>query len=238
MYGNEQETFTYWCKGNTQNSYYSSSLNIVYTASIRQFQLRHQTIMFDNACIIDVELLFESQTKKIIKEVCIYLVNSRQLQNYHVLPNIPQFCLTPKVISMNGYITSNIHKLDYDYGQIDGETIHEYMRLFTKTCTVFAKGYEKCQFIAGIIEKPVHNLEEFGCPKVKVLPPANDCSCLKHGTDFLHCCQIKCLRLGRWFYWKLNALSNLQYTYTGRQECLNILSKAKVYPPHVCNNGF
>src|SRR5579862_503768 len=118
--------------------------------------------MFSNTCIIDVELLFESQTKRILKEVCIYLVNNRQLQNFHVLSTIPQFCLTQKVISMNSYITSNIHKIEYDYGQIDSETVHEYMRQFTKQLTVFAKGYEKCQFIAGIIEKPVHNLEEFG----------------------------------------------------------------------------
>jgi hypothetical protein len=186
--------------------------------------------MFDNACIIDVELLFETEKKKIIKEVCVYLVNNRQLQNFHVLPNIPYFCLSQKVASLNSYITSHIHKLDYDYGHIDGETVHDYLRSVSKSCTVFAKGYEKCQFIAGIIEKPVHNLEVFGCPKVKTLPSANDCSCLKHGCDFLHCCQIKCLRLGRWLYWELNRLTYLQHTYIGRKDCLNILSKAKVYP--------
>jgi hypothetical protein len=159
------------------------------------------------------------------------MVNSRQLQNFLVLPTVPWFCLTQKVNSLNSYITSKIHKIEYDYGQIDSETVHEYLRKTTKQCTVFAKGLEKCQFIATLIQKPVHNLETFGCPKVKQLPSANDCSCLKHSSDFLHCCQIKCLRLGRWFYWELYNLTDLQYCYSHKSEYYySLLNKSKVFP--------
>jgi len=162
--------------------------------------------------IVDVELLHVTRTKRFIKELCIYNVPTMQLQNYLVLPSARWCSLKPDIQSLNSYITANIHKIEYNHGQIDQESAIEFLINTTKGLSlILAKGHDKCQFIATLTGKSVFNLETFGCPKVSDLPATNDCSCLTHPPNFLHCCQIKCLRFGRWFYPVLEQLVNKTY---------------------------
>jgi hypothetical protein len=185
--------------------------------------------MQKNICIVDVELLHVTRSERFIKELCVYKVPNRQLQNYLVLPSVSWYSLKQDIRSLNQYITANIHKIGYNHGQVDQETALLFLINETSGQLVFAKGHDKCRFIASLIGKCVFNLEIFGCPKISDLPASNDCSCIKHTPNFLHCCQIKCLRFGRWFYPVLLSLTNDKY-YSGHEPWFTLLTKAAVCP--------
>src|SRR5579859_6884887 len=178
--------------------------------------------MLENVCIVDVELLHVTRQSRIIKELCIYNVPKKQLQTFMVLPSVPRRSLSQEIQSINSYITSNIHKIDYNSGNIDETSAVAVLYRTTKHQHVFAKGYDKCRFIATLLGKCVYNLETFECPKVSDLPSTNDCSCLYHPTNFLHCCQINFLRLGCWFYPVLEKYTSVT-EFTGCEEWFTLL---------------
>jgi hypothetical protein len=202
---------------------------------VRMFKNSSDSSALSGVTIVDVEFLHETHSKKIIKELCIYHLDTNQLQNFIINPSLPWRYLDPKVNAINSYITDNIHKIHYNSGFIYPETAFQILRANCAGRKIFVKGFEKAQFIAGILQKVVYNLDNLNCPKIVDLPANSESGCLIHESEFAHCCQVKSVRFGVWLKSELNFLSTLQAAYHPNYSgnLVSVLNSAKVKPKYI-----
>lgn len=160
--------------------------------------------------IIDIEFSILSKNKKTPKEVAIYHVDTKQVQNWIIKPSIPFHKLDQSIKVQNIFAEQNFHRIKYNTGHITKEDFENVIREVCQGRKIFVKGSEKSQFVANLLKKEVfsgkvfvYNLDKVFCPKVSQITVKKDtiysCLIFQHqGTNFNHCAQSKALKFGRW----------------------------------------
>lgn len=98
----------------------------------------------------------------------------------------------------NLWVKKHIHGLEWDYGDIHYEDIKYLLQDATEDFDIlWGKGMEKCKFIEELLDKPVYDLHDFGCPNLKQLD--NDkIACHFHFNSSLVCSLNQAHRLATW----------------------------------------
>jgi len=159
------------------------------------------TAPLNKATIVDIEFLYESKKKKFPKELCIYHLDSNQIQN--VIISSPMSSITnPAAIVQNRYVTQHLHFIDHSAGFTSQETAIDLLKSACHGREVYVKGSEKARVLSNILAQTVFDLDKIGCPKVSDLYNISATGCIHpmHTGEFLHCSQVKCIKFGTWLY--------------------------------------
>ena len=109
--------------------------------------------------VLDKELTEE----KIIKKLGFCIDGS--LQGFSFCP--------PKTFKLNKqttWNTSHLHESAWSSGRLDyEEPFAVFYDIKVMNAEVFAEGLEKCRLLTRFVAQNVENLDDYGCPKVKIL---------------------------------------------------------------------
>lgn len=99
----------------------------------------------------------------------------------------------------NLWVTKNIHGIDWNYGEIDYDSLlHVVSNITNSYDIIFCKGMEKATFIEKLIKHAVYDLHDFDCPSLKCLEE-DTISCHYHlGKPSYVCSLNQAHRLAAW----------------------------------------
>ena len=149
------------------------------------------------SAVLDIQCFQQSTDPKlIIKELTV--LDTSTAAAFHWLfkpPPGPSQSDTPT----NIWLRKKLHGIKWYDGEVDYKDLKDLLCSATKAFDVlFAKGLEKCKFLEGIIERPVYNLEYFGCPALKQLEDGL-IKCHYHTDNPGYTCSLnQSHKLGEW----------------------------------------
>ena len=66
--------------------------------------------------------------------------------------------------------TKHLHGIAWSSGKLDYEKLFAvFYDIKVMNAEVFAKGFEKCRLLTNLLGQNVENLDDYGCPKFKIL---------------------------------------------------------------------
>lgn len=88
----------------------------------------------------------------------------------------------------NFWVQRHMHGIAWTDGELEYSELKPKLEGVVKGVSfIFCKGYEKCCFLQSLIQRPVYDLADFGCPSIKTLTASLNQSEL---TCTLHCVEI------------------------------------------------
>ena len=115
--------------------------------------------------VLDVELT----EKNIIKELGLFIDGS--VQGFSFCP--PKTFKPNKQTSWN---TKHLHGIAWSSGKLDYEKLFAvFYDIKVMNAEVFAKGLEKCRLLTTFLGQNVENLDDYDCPKFKILSKRTVC---------------------------------------------------------------
>jgi hypothetical protein len=162
-----------------------------------------------SVAIIDYEA-FSFHKVWTIKELAVCRGDANNCLQISFRPPIPWGQLSLDHRTSVRYQTQNVHKIPWRLGDLEvGEIQGIVQRRYTNQNLIYlAKGEDKSRIIARLIEAPVYNLEQAGCPKIDTLyrdscETSQDVKCLCFPTihnkeGFKHCAVKKARFITEW----------------------------------------
>jgi len=114
--------------------------------------------------VIDLETLNEAHGEEVSKEVSV--VGEYVQETFRFLP--------PYIMVLHGSTSSGIN---WDDGSIPYSTIIQTLSEATENfANLYSKGHAKCWLLTDLLDRPITNLDYFGCPSRESFVPGAGCS--------------------------------------------------------------
>jgi len=145
--------------------------------------------------VIDYEYLTGAKGEVVVKELSVAAKDV--IHTFHFRNPYP---MSPHGSEENG--------LNWDDGIVPynlletalGETVARYAHLYSY-------GAQKCQFLSGLIDRPVLNLEDFGCPNRHKLGSGYSCVLPCHGFSDISCATRNAHSFYKWLMYHFQTKS-------------------------------
>ena len=140
--------------------------------------------------VIDVQGFQSSTSQMIIKELAIVSVDGKQSHYALFESPVPFSELNTKAQNTAKWLTLNHHNLPYEIGSIPYCNMPDVILLCMNVqsdAAIYAKGNDKCKFVASIIHKHVYNVEQFGCENFENLCKTSNKYCEFHSDGKFAC---------------------------------------------------
>ena len=156
--------------------------------------------------VIDLEGYKCQKGDFIIKELAIC---SDNIDIISFKPSIPFESLTTSERKAYTWTQKNLHGIHYTLGNYEYADLPQIMtsiRFRHPRSTFYAKGADKCKFLAKQLNTQVRNLDDLGCPKVEELNSTSNpevcplhCRCCTPKDILLkHCALRKAILFAKW----------------------------------------
>lgn len=155
--------------------------------------------------VIDIECLYDVDGSLVVKEFAVMSTTKPELFSKTFKPPRGWSELPLKVRWMNGWEFRNKNHILWSAGLEDYEKLeHRLLESIPPHCILFTKGKEKCYFLSALLNKPIYELGEIGCPKARMLEnPRHRFRCCNNDLNFSHrigshCAVVRCLLYVAW----------------------------------------
>lgn len=134
-------------------------------------------------------------SKFIFKEVCIFNVNTEEINNLFLRSPYPRKCLSAKEKRIVNFCESNLHKIKWYSGYQKYKDFKHSLSQIGLRDKVYTKGVQKVEILQRILNPNVEviNLEDIGCENISVYMHdlnLNHCIFADH-KDSDHCAYLK-----------------------------------------------
>lgn len=149
-----------------------------------------------HSAVIDFQGYQTASKSLIVKELS--LVSISHGSSWHWFFKPPQDVEEVGQSKTNLWVKRHIHGLEWDYGDVPYEDMRYLLQYAAKDFDIlWGKGMEKCKFLEELVDKPVYDLHEFGCPNLKVLENCKT-ACHFHLNSSFVCSLNQAHRLASW----------------------------------------
>ena len=120
--------------------------------------------------VLDLECFRHGKSSWIVKELA---VAGKYVDSITFKPPHPFTYLPSDTAKAYVWLTDNLHGLFWDSGDLPYNQLFRFvesikLRFPFSDYQFYAKGSEKCQFLAELFDREVNNLEDFDCPTIPV----------------------------------------------------------------------
>lgn len=148
------------------------------------------------SAVIDFQGYRSASNSLIVKELSIISISHGSSWHWFFKP--PRDVEEVGESKTNFWVKKHIHGLEWNYGDVPYADMKYFLLSITKDFdTLWAKGGEKCTFIEELIDKPVYDLHDFGCPNLKILENDKSACDFHLNTSFV-CSLNQAHRLATW----------------------------------------
>lgn len=151
--------------------------------------------------IADFQCFVNNEGGYIVKELSIFDYTFQTMQHWMFKPPKLHYKLSCKAQRTNCWLTKCFHKIKWDDGEVEYEVIRDIFKYIDDNFRyVLVKGCQKRKFLLkNLYNCSVIDLEEYGCPKIALLPMLNDSKhCIKHNLWKEKCTQYSIQAINSW----------------------------------------
>lgn len=153
--------------------------------------------------VIDVECLFGVDGGFVVKELAILSTSGHMGCTWSYQPPYEWENLPRDVRRRNNWASKYLHHIQWNEGSepYEGLILHLVSEVSPEAC-VFVKGPRKAEFLSRLLNRPVVELGQLGCPRADKLPETL-LKCENGSLGACHrwnrrCATVKCMQFVEW----------------------------------------